>query len=166
MLSMDEKGSFLRDVSTFRCLTTPQLDTLAVLCHEKTFNAGERIFNQGESDGALFIVVDGQVILEREIQSSTDTVSMNMVKPGGYFGEISLFYDAPWSVSATATKPTTILKLLNDDFALFARNHVDLLVEFNHVLSQRLVEAHDKISEVTQVKKPREIQKLYDKLDF
>jgi hypothetical protein len=48
----------------------------------------------------------------------------------------------------------------------FAHQNPDLLLELNQILSQRLVEAHDKIAEVTSSRKPRELQKLYEKLDF
>ena len=111
-------------------------------------------------------MVEGQVTLEREIRRQTDTVSLTLVKPGNYVGEMSLFHDAPRSVTATALKNTVVLKLENDDFSDFAVKNPDLLVELNHILCQRLVEAYDKISEVTEHDKPRELRKLYDKLDF
>ena len=116
--------------------------------------------------GALYIVVDGRVILEREINNQTDSISLNAVNPGEYFGEISLFLDAPRSVTATAMEPSKVIKLINKDFSQFASKYPALLIELNRILSLNLVEAHDKISEVTQTKKPRELHKLYDKLDF
>lgn len=131
-----------------------------------TFDAGAHIFKQGELGGALYIVVDGRVILEREINNQTDSISLNAVNPGEYFGEISLFLDAPRSVTATAMEPSKVIKLINKDFSQFASKYPALLIELNRILSLNLVEAHDKISEVTQTKKPRELHKLYDKLDF
>ena len=166
MLSIDEKITFLTGVSSFNGLTSTQYQSLANICREEYYNAGDRIFNRGETDGALFVVIEGKVLLEREILNKFNTVSLNTVSAGDYFGEISLFYDAPWSVSATATQATTLLKLLNDDFGTFALSHPALLVKLNRVLSQRLVEAHVKISEVTRGKKPHELQKLYDGLNF
>ena len=131
-----------------------------------TFDAGAHIFKQGELGGALYIVVDGRVILGREINNQTDSISLNAVNPGEYFGEISLFLDAPRSVTATAMEPSKVIKLINKDFSQFASKYPALLIELNRILSLNLVEAHDKISEVTQTKKPRELHKLYDKLDF
>jgi CRP-like cAMP-binding protein len=61
---------------------------------------------------------------------------------------------------------TVILQVRREAFVAFARENPDLLVELNQILSQRLVEAHDKISEVTHSHKPRELRKLYEKLDF
>jgi CRP/FNR family transcriptional regulator len=166
MLTTNEKVSFLSEVSSFHGLTPAQYKKLASICTEEFYLAGDRIFNQGEADGALFVIVDGRVVLEREIRDHTDTVSLNVVQTGDYFGEISLFYDAPWSVAATATRATTVLKLLNDDFGAFIREHPDLLVKLNSVISQRLVEAHVKISEITWGERPLEVQKLYERLEF
>ncbi|MBT3389258.1 MAG: Crp/Fnr family transcriptional regulator [Chloroflexi bacterium] len=166
MLTISEKVEFLNGVSAFNELLPEQFQSLANICEEKFYNAGERIFSQGEADGALFIVVSGKVLLERETDDANKSVSMNTVGTRGYFGEISLFYDAPWSVSATAMQSTKVLKLINDDFAVFVTGQPRLLVKMNTVLSQRLVEAHDKISEITRNRKPRELQKLYDGLNF
>jgi len=166
MLSIDEKLSFLQKVSAFKMLTKDECTLLAEMCEEKTYATGDRIFSQGDLGGALYIVVDGRVALEREIRSNTDTVSLSMVEGGAYFGVISLFHEAPRSATATAITDTRILKLDDKDFRTFACNHAELLVEVNHVLCQRLIEAYDKISEITQHDKPRELRNLYDKLDF
>lgn len=166
MISTQEKINFLKNVSAFTGLQDDQLTTLADLCGEKTYSQGYVIFHQGDTDGGLYIVVEGQVVLERELEQSQDSVSMNVVKPRASFGEMSLFYDAPRSVTATALQTTRLLHIENDDFITFSSQYPDLLVELNRVLSQRLIEAHDKISELMRLRKPRELRNLYDKLDF
>jgi len=166
MLSMHEKVIFLKGVSSFTGLTVEQFERLAEICEEENFAAGDQIFRQDDPGGALYIVINGQVALEREIRCQTDTISLTIVKPNEYFGEMSLFHDSPRSVTATAFRDTMVLKLDNVDFVAFARQNPDLLVELNHILCQRLVEAYDKISEVTRNQKPLELRKLYEKLDF
>jgi len=166
MISTQEKINFLQNVSAFTDLKDDQLQTLADFCTEKTCSQGCVIFHQGDTDGGLYIVVEGQVVLERELEQSQDSVSMNVVKPRASFGEMSLFCDAPRSVTATALEATRLLHIRNDDFIKLASRYPDLLVELNRVLSQRLVEAYDKISELMRLRKPRELRSLYDKLDF
>jgi CRP-like cAMP-binding protein len=166
MISMEEKISFLENVSAFRCLQDEHLKTLAKLCTEKIFAQGDVIFRQGDMNSGLYIVVEGQVILERELDDQEDSLSMNVVKPQASFGEMALFYDAPCSVSATALQTTRLLYIENDDFLAFASQYPDLLLKLNRVLSQRLIEAYDKISELMRLRKPRELRNLYDKLDF
>jgi CRP-like cAMP-binding protein len=166
MLSIDEKRDFLRAVPMFNSLSEEQLAQLAELCDDLTYQAGEDIFKQGEIGGALFIIVDGQVLVQREVVRETSTVSLNVIKSHQHFGEMTLFSDSPYSVTATVLKPTTLLRVQRSVFVDFARDHPNLLIELNQVLSQRLEEAYDKISEITRNRKPRELRNLYEKLDF
>jgi NTE family protein len=166
MLSTLEKIHFLKDVSSFGSLSAKQVEALAEICEARTFATGTPIFRQGDLESSLYVVVEGRVAIEREITDETDTVSLTIVKPHQYFGEMSLFYHAPRSVTATAMQETHLLQIRRDRFVAFARQYPDLLVELNHILSQRLVEAYDKVAEITRSRKPRELRKLYESLDF
>jgi len=166
MLSIDEKITCLRNASSLTNLSEDQLISLADIFKERSFSQGDHIFRQGEAGGILYIVVEGKVAIEREIQEQTDSVSIMIVKPFDSLGEMSLFHDAPNSVTATAMEDTHTLWIKNDEFIAYAKQYPEMLVELCQVLSKRLFEAYDKISEVTQNQKPRELRKLYDKLDF
>ncbi len=166
MISNDEKIKYLCNVSSFKNLSDEQLMILAESCEERTFSQGEFIFRQGETGGVLYIVLAGKVAIEREIQQQTDSVSIMMCEPYDSLGEMSLFHDAPNSVTATAMAETKTLWIKNDDFIAFVKRYPELLVELCLVLSKRLFEAYDIISEVTSNRKPPELRNLYDKLDF
>lgn len=166
MLSTQEKVAFLKQVSSFRSLDEEQYSTLANLCEQQAFAPGESVFRQGDEGDALFVVVRGRLAVEREIEGQQKSVSMPIVEAYSYLGEMSLFHSSPRSVTVLALSDTVTLTIDADDFRSFARQHPDLLIELNHVLSQRLLEARDKISEITLDRKPRELRKLYDKLEF
>lgn len=167
MLSVEEKIQFLREVPSFKSLSEQQVETLAGICKSTNFATGDYIFRQGEIGDSLYIVVEGQVGIEREVSDENDTVSLNIVKSRQYLGFFSLFNQAPRSVTATAMKDTLILQINQDAFITFALQHPELLTEINRVLVERLVEAYDKIAELTRShSKPRELRKLYEKLDF
>ena len=166
MLSVEEKIQFLREVPSFKSLSAEQIETLADFCKAVTFEAGSTIFRQGEIGNSLYIVVDGRVGIEREVADENDTVSVTMINPGEYLGFFSLFNQAPRSTTATAMADTVILQIEHDAFVAFALQNPELLAEINRVLVERLLEAYDKIAELTRKRKPRELRKLYDKLDF
>jgi CRP-like cAMP-binding protein len=167
MLSIAERIHFLEEIPSFRSLTEQQLASLADFCEAKTFAAGSPIFRQGELGESLFMVVDGQVGIEREVSDENDTVALAIIKPCEYFGLFSLFSQAPRSATASAMKDSVVLEIKRGAFVTFARQNPDLLIELNHVLTTRLVEAYDKIEEMTRKRgKPRELRKLYEKLDF
>ena len=166
MLSKEEKVHFLKEVATFGKLTDQQFETLAEFCDEVFFTAGTPVFSQGDPGEALYIVVEGRVGVDREVTDKTDTVSLTVVKPQEYVGEMSLFHDAPRSVTATALRDTRTLRVSREDFAEFVEMFPRILIDLNYLLCQRLVEAYDKISELKLSRKPRELRNLYDKLDF
>ena len=167
MLSIAERIQFLREIESFKSLTAEQIETLADFCEAKTFASGSHIFRQGDMGESLFIVVDGKVGIEREVMDKNDTVALTIIKPRQYFGLFSLFSQAPRSATATAMKDSLVLQIRRESFVTFALQNPELLIELNHVLSLRLVEAYDKISEMTRSSsKPRELRKLYEKLDF
>jgi CRP-like cAMP-binding protein len=161
-----EKIVFLRDIPTFELISPTQIEILAELCEAQFFPSGSDIFRQGDVGNSLYIVVKGRVAIEREIRDASDSVSLTIVKPHQYFGEMSLFYHVPRSVTATAMEDTILIQILRDIFISFCRQYPDLLISLNQVMSQRLVEAYDKISELTSNQKPRELRKLYEKIEF
>jgi CRP/FNR family transcriptional regulator, cyclic AMP receptor protein len=166
MFSVQEKISYLQKVSALKSLTPEQFETLAEKCEVQSFPVGKKIFSQGDTGGGVYVVVAGRVSIDRELSDKTDTISMRMVKEGACFGEISLFYDATRTATAMTVTDTIVILLKHEDFYLFSRNNPDVLIELNHVICQRLVEAYDKISEIKTDRKPVELQQLYDKLDF
>jgi CRP-like cAMP-binding protein len=161
MLTVEEKTNFLKDVSTFGTLSSGQVKAIAGVCEDKIYRTETTIFHQGDLDSSLYVVVDGLIAIEREVTDEDDNILLTVIKPHEYFGEISLFYRAPKSVTATAMQDTIILQIRRDVFLAFARQNPDLLMELNHVLSQRLIESLDKISELSHSRKPREFAKLY-----
>jgi CRP/FNR family transcriptional regulator len=77
---------------------------------------------------------------------------------------MALFDNSPRSATATALQDTLTLSLGREPLIALARQHPDLSLELIKVLSNRLREANDRITELTR-SRPRELQKLYDKFD-
>ena len=61
----------LRTSELFSLLSEEELRTLtsslAAACEAKTYEAGDRIFEQGEHSARLYIITDGQVLLQRSV---------------------------------------------------------------------------------------------------
>jgi CRP-like cAMP-binding protein len=162
MLFVQEKARFLKDVSIFEKLSIGQLEALASVCEDQVYLAGDFIYRQGDLGNSLYIVLDGRVAIEREVADNDEMVLLTVVEPHEYFGEISLFYHAPRSVTAIAMQDTIVLQIRRDVFVAFANQNLNSLMDLNHVLCQRLVEAHDKISELASCHKPQELSKLFE----
>jgi hypothetical protein len=164
MLSVVERIIFLKEVPFFQGMTVSQLEVLANVCEEELFGADARIFNQGDPGGALYVVVNGRVGIEREGTRKGSVVRLSNLEAHSYFGEMTLFDNSPRSATAIALQDTLTLRLRREPLIALSRQYPDLSLELINVLSQRLREANDQIAQLTRTR-PRELQKLFDKFD-
>jgi HEAT repeat protein len=165
MLSNIERIIFLKGVPFFQGMSIDHLKVIANVCEEVFFPQGDLIFNEGESGGAMYVVVSGRVAIERPtgVQRTGSLVRLATIEPRAYFGEMSLFDRSPRSAIARAIQDTISLHVRREPLVELARQHPDLSLELIHVLSQRLRAANDRIAELTRAK-PRELHDLYDKI--
>jgi hypothetical protein len=163
LLSTIERVIFLKEVSFFRDMTIDQLKVLASACQEELFEEGACIFEEGDTSDTLYVVVNGRVSIERETRRGS-FARLATLGARTYFGEMALFDNSPRSATATALQDTLTLSLGREPLIALARQHPDLSLELIKVLSNRLREANDRITELTR-SRPRELQKLYDKFD-
>ena len=163
VLSTIEKIIFLKEVPFFQGMTIEQLKILAEVCEEELFEEDSRIFNAGDPGGALYVVVNGRVGIEREKRKGSFARLAN-IEAHSYFGETNFFDNSPHSTSAVALQNTLTLRLRREPLVALARQHPNMSLELINVLSQRLRDANDRIAELTRTR-PRELHKLFDQFE-
>jgi HEAT repeat protein len=164
MLSAVEKMLFLKEVSFFQSMTVEQLKVLAAVCEEQTFEEEQVIFEEGDPGDALYVIVQGKVAIERESERKGSVARLSSLEERAYFGEMTLFNGSPRSTRALALKHCLLLRLRREPVMALIRQYPDLSLNLINVLSDRLREANEQIVQLTK-SKPRELHKLYDKLD-
>jgi CRP-like cAMP-binding protein/HEAT repeat protein len=164
VLSTIEKIIFLKEVPFFQGMTINQLEVLANICEEKLFEEEEWIFHQNDPGGALYVIVSGRVGIEQEKRKGASYARLSTLGPYSYFGEITLFDNSPRSASAIALQDTFTLRLRREPLIVLARQYPDVSLELIQTLSKRLRQANKRIAELTRTR-PRELQKIFDKLD-
>lgn len=108
-----ERVEFLRGLPFFKELSFWQLRRIADIVFERTYEAGEAIFTQGQPGAALFVLIEGAVEIEL-FEDGKNFVLARMEK-GHFFGELALLDDSPRSASAKALKGTKALALYRSD---------------------------------------------------
>ena len=164
MLSSIEKIIFLKKVPFFQDMTIEQLKSLAALCEEEIFEEDQRIFNQGDPGGALYMVVSGKVGIEQEAKRKGSFIRLASLGANTYFGEMTLFDNSARSAAAVALQDTLTLSLRHEPLVALARQNSELSLKLINVLSQRLRDANQQVAALTRAK-PRALHKLYDALD-
>jgi CRP-like cAMP-binding protein len=163
MLSIVERIIFLKEVPFFQAMTIDQLKVLAGVCEEQLLEKEQKVFNQGEPGGALYVVVSGRVAIEQERRKGS-FARLATVGAHSYFGELGLFDDSPRTTSAITLQDTLVLRLRREPLIALMRQHPDLSLKLINVLNQRLREANDRIAELAP-NRPRELHKFFDRFD-
>lgn len=163
MLSSIGKVVFLKQVPFFQGMTVSQLRVLASISEEVTFEEGQQVIEQGTPGDALYIVVSGQVAIQRKGPRRGTVTRLTTLGPKAVFGETSFFDSEPRSADGVALEATQLLLVRQAPFLELVRQHPDLAVGLLKVFSQRLRQANAVIAEKTQAK-PKALVDLYDKL--
>lgn len=104
----------LSRASAFAGLPRRFLGRLAAQLFEKTYEAGEVAFAEGEPGRGLFVVREGSVAITRGTSHGEQVLSV--LGPGSCFGELALIDELPRSATARLKEPTRLLILYRSDF--------------------------------------------------
>jgi CRP-like cAMP-binding protein len=100
----------LGTIPLFSSLDERQLKTIAKTAQEKTIPAGGLIVRQGEKGIGLYIILDGEVRVEK---AGTHVATL---RHGQFFGEMALLDEEPRTADVRATGPVRCLLLSRWEF--------------------------------------------------
>ena len=94
-----ELKKFLREVDTFSALTDAELERIAALCRERTFQKGEAVYNERDPGDKLFIIESGAIEIAKSNGGGLPT-RIAILEHGEIFGELAIFEERARSSSA------------------------------------------------------------------
>ncbi len=138
--------STLQGLAFTRDLPPADLDWLAEIARTIDWPAGQSIFREGEQDGNLYLVAEGQVALEITVPPR-GRVRILTVGPGEVFGWSSVYSQKPKTAGATAVLSTRALAL----DAARLRDRSDSDCRFGYWLTHRLLDVVSDRLKVTRL---------------
>lgn len=105
VMSQAMKLALLRQVPLFKSLDPSQLQRLAELATDIHAGDGDVLMRQGQTGDEFFVVISGNVVIEREGQR------LARLGPGNFLGEIALIDGRPRTASAMADGEAHLLVL-------------------------------------------------------
>jgi len=135
---MDRSEIFeaLESSEFFRGLDRKDIEKIAGLCRDETFQPGQLIFRQGDTGDRVYIIAEGQVALERTVDLGTrkGNVVIGIIGKGRAFGCWSTLLGISHSFlsSASCQKPTKAV--------LFNGNEIRALMLSNPALGCSILE--------------------------
>jgi CRP/FNR family cyclic AMP-dependent transcriptional regulator len=133
--SKSGKVELLRNVPLFTGLSQRQLEQIARLADEIEVPAGKRLATAGETGHELFVIVAGEAVVKLPHGRSA------RLKPGEFFGEMSLVDGGPRSAHVDAGSPMTLLVVGHREFWSLLNAAPPLAGRIMRTLSQRLRDA-------------------------
>jgi CRP-like cAMP-binding protein len=105
----------LRQLDVFRDLTFKEVLEVNELLHERVYEKGEIIFEEGDIGHGIFVVVSGKV----RVDPSREVLKEAVLEfgPGEMLGELSLFEEAPRFATVVAVERTVMVALFRAEFS-------------------------------------------------
>jgi hypothetical protein len=129
----------LRTLDLFDRVTTRDLSELAALVREETHAPGSTIVREGDFGDCLYVVLEGEVYVTREGES------IARLKPGEFFGEMSVFDGETRSATITAATRSRLLRLERRDFLQLMDEQPGIAIAICQTLSARVRELIKKV---------------------
>jgi CRP/FNR family transcriptional regulator, cyclic AMP receptor protein len=160
--------NFLKKIPLFAELTDDDLDELAITLNRITIAEHKHIFWMDELGDCLFIIQSGQVQIGYTDEKGEDIV-LNTLRPGDFFGELSLIDGGPHTATARTLTETVLLTLDRQSFYLFIEKHPRVCRALLTVLSRRLRTSTNKMRGIININEQLEesrspFQLLIDRL--
>ena len=131
----------LKKAQIFETLSDDELKELSILAELRDYPDGETIFEEGDKSEDIFILIDGRVAIEIQMQVKSEKAAVHTVEPGQVFGEFALIDGEPRSASAETVKPSKLLVISIEKIKNLMDNNpkigYKIMRNFNRILSAR-----------------------------
>lgn len=135
----------LRSVPLFADLEPDELESFSQVAVPRTFPAGTRVFHEGDTSDACYIVSSGSFRVTRE-HSDGRAITLATLGRGEVFGELAMLDHDVRSASAEALEEGELLALPASEVRALLARHPEISVKLVAALVRRLREANERIS--------------------
>jgi CRP-like cAMP-binding protein len=134
---MSNETDFLAKVSIFSSLTKTDLARIANMTNRYVFQKGDVIIREGEPDKRLFVILNGEVEVIKDLGGKNERRVRNL-GPCSYFGEMALIDDLVRSASILAKEDVQVLCLDGLDLRQEIEKYPALAFDLLQMLSRRI----------------------------
>lgn len=147
-IEQDQIELLQRSCALFSLLSREDVKAITALSRRVQFEAGETIFNEGDSAVGFFIVLSGLVKVYK-LSEKGDEQILHFVKLGESFAEAAIFSGTTFPASASCLRDSQLLFLPKDEFVELLKERSDVALRMLGSLSlwlRRLVSTVEALS--------------------
>jgi CRP-like cAMP-binding protein len=126
----------LRRLPLFATLSRRELRIVDGLLHERRYLNGEIIFDEGEEGQALYVIIDGRVLICRQGEPETGRIAE--INRGDVFGELALLDSTRRSAQARAAQDCLLASFSRGEFESLLDTHMVIASKISMQLARQL----------------------------
>lgn len=146
-----QSPELLAKVGVFSLLSSEEIGQVAEHLATVKLTAGQTLFHEGDQGNDLYIIADGAAAVSIRLPDGGDK-EIARFAPGDFFGEMSIFDNAPRSASCCALEKSVLYSLSKDAFTDIITEHpalaLKLMYRMLNVTTQRLRGTSEFVSEM------------------
>ena len=135
-MSLEQEVELIRQFPIFSKIQPAMQKLLCFSAERLTYDAGQVIFNAGDTADAAYVVIDGTV--EISVPTPNGPIIINTMTKNEILGEIAIVGDVPRTATAKAVSKLETLKISKELFVKIIRENPDAAVELIRILAARL----------------------------
>ena len=114
----------LARVPLFSGLSSRHLKRLADSMQEVRYMEGASVVKEGQEGDSFYVILQGEAMVV-----GPDGTAVNRLRPGDFFGEISLLDGGARTATVTTETPVTMLELKRTEFLRMVEDEPDVAVK-------------------------------------
>ena len=146
-----QSPELLAKVGVFSLLSPKEIDQVAEHLATVNLTAGQTLFHEGDQGNDLYIIAEGAAAVSIKLPDGGGK-EIARFAPGDFFGEMSIFDNAPRSASCKALERSVLYSLSKDAFTDIIAAHPELALKLMYrmlnVTTQRLRGTSEFVSEM------------------
>jgi CRP-like cAMP-binding protein len=133
----------LKGVPLFRNFSEPMLAEFAGYFRKVAFPAGDVVFREKSAGDALYIIVSGEIVIEKALDAEgSEFKTLAILAAGDFFGEMAVLETQPRFAQARASATAELYEVNRAQFFSFIKEHPEagagLFSEIMRTISRRL----------------------------
>ena len=135
-MSLDQEVELIRQFPIFSKIQPAMQKLLCFSAERLTYDAGQVMFNAGDSADAAYVVIEGTV--EISVPTPSGPIVINTMTKNEILGEIAIVGEVPRTATAKALTKLETLKISKELFIKIIRENPDAAIELIRILAARL----------------------------
>ncbi len=146
--TLDYRLKIIGRLPFFKHLPLEAIREINALFHDRSVEAGKRMYFEGDEAKRLYLIAMGRVKLVRDAASGREVV-LDILHGGEYLGNLKALGTATYGETAITQTDACILQISSEDFESILKEHPDVTLKVLEAVGRRLQESRELVTQLS-----------------